>query len=201
MTNDRRSALLIVDVQNDFCPGGALPVPHGDRVVPVLNRYVGDAVEHGMPVYASRDWHPAVTRHFKEYGGEWPPHCVQNTEGGRFHADLQLPDSAIVVSKGQDPDKPGYSALEGSTVDGKTLLADLRARQVDHLYVGGLATDYCVKQSVLDALAAGLKVTVLRDAIAGIDAQPGDADRAIARMLEAGAEIEPGAVQSVKGSA
>jgi len=193
MTNDRRSALLIVDVQNDFCPGGALPVPHGDRVVPVLNRYIGDAVEHGMPVYASRDWHPAVTRHFKEYGGEWPPHCVQNTEGGRFHADLQLPDSAIVVSKGQDPDKPGYSALEGYTVDGKTLLADLRARQVDHLYVGGLATDYCVKQSVLDALAAGLKVTVLRDAIAGIDAQPGDADRAIARMREAGAEIEPGA--------
>jgi len=194
MTNDRRSALLIVDVQNDFCPGGALPVPHGDRVVPVLNRYVGDAVEHGMPVYASRDWHPAVTRHFKEYGGEWPPHCVQNTDGGRFHADLQLPDSAIVVSKGQDPDKPGYSALEGYTVDGKTLLADLRARQVDHLYVGGLATDYCVKQSVLDALAAGLKVTVLRDAIAGIDAQPGDADRAIARMREAGAEIEPGAL-------
>jgi len=114
MTNDRRSALLIVDVQNDFCPGGALPVPHGDRVVPVLNRYVGDAVEHGMPVYASRDWHPAVTRHFKEYGGEWPPHCVQNTDGGRFHADLQLPDSAIVVSKGQDPDKPGYSALEAT---------------------------------------------------------------------------------------
>jgi len=196
MTNDRRSALLIVDVQNDFCPGGALPVPHGDRVVPVLNRYVSDAVEHGMPVYASRDWHPAVTRHFKEYGGEWPPHCVQNTEGGRFHADLQLPSSAIVVSKGQDPDKPGYSALEGYTDDGKTLLADLRARHVDHLYVGGLATDYCVKQSVLDALAAGLKVTVLRDAIAGIDAQRGDADRAIAEMHEAGAEIEPGAVQS-----
>ena len=196
MTNDRRSALLIVDMQNDFCPGGALPVPHGDRVVPVLNRYVSDAVEHGMPVYASRDWHPAVTRHFKEYGGEWPPHCVQNTEGGRFHADLELPDSAIVVSKGQDPDKPGYSALEGYTDDGKTLLADLQRRQIDHLYVGGLATDYCVKQSVLDALAAGLKVTVLRDAIAGIDAQPGDADRAIAEMHEAGAEIEPGAVQS-----
>jgi len=107
-----------------------------------------------------------------------------------------LPSSAIVVSKGQDPDKPGYSALEGYTDDGKTLVADLRARHVDHLYVGGLATDYCVKQSVLDALAAGLKVTVLRDAIAGIDAQRGDADRAIAEMHEAGAEIEPSAVQS-----
>ena len=111
----------------------------------------------------------------------------------RAYVTRTLPHhSAIVVSKGQDPDQPGYSALEGYTVDGKTLLADLRARQVDHLYVGGLATDYCVKQSVLDALAAGLKVTVLRDAIAGIDAQPGDADGAIAKMREAGAEIEPG---------
>lgn len=197
MTNDGRSALLIVDVQKDFCPGGALPVPDGDRVVPVLNRYAANAVERSMAVYASRDWHPAVTRHFKEYGGEWPPHCVQNTEGGRFHADLELPPSTIVVSKGQDPDKPGYSAMDGSTPDGKTLLADLRERQVDHLYVGGLATDYCVKQSVLDALAAGLRVTVLHDAIAGIDAQPGDADRAISEMRRAGAEIEPGAAQSV----
>jgi len=194
MTNERRSALLIVDVQKDFCPGGALPVPHGDRVVPVLNRYVANAVERGMPVYASRDWHPRVTRHFKEYGGEWPPHCVQNTDGGRFHPDLRLPESTIVISKGQDPDKPGYSALEGHTGDGKNLLADLQARHIDHLYVGGLATDYCVKQSVLDALAAGLKVTVLRDAIAGIDAQPGDADRAIAEMQERGAEIQSGTV-------
>jgi nicotinamidase/pyrazinamidase len=194
MTNDRRSALLVVDVQNDFCPGGALPVPHGDRVIPVLNRYVEEAVEQGFPVYASRDWHPTVTRHFKAYGGEWPPHCVQDTYGGRFHADLRLPDSTIVISKGQDPDKPGYSALEGSTADGQSLLADLRARHVDHLYVGGLATDYCVKQSVLDALTAGLKVTVLRDAIAGIDAQPGDVDRAIAEMREAGAEMQSTAV-------
>jgi len=194
MTNERRSALLIVDVQKDFCPGGALPVPHGDRVVPVLNRYVANAVERGMPVYASRDWHPSVTRHFKEYGGEWPPHCVQNTDGGRFHPDLRLPESTIVISKGQDPDKPGYSALEGHTRDGKNLLADLQARHIDHLYVGGLATDYCVKQSVLDALAAGLKVTVLRDAIAGIDAQPGDADRAIAEMQEGGAEIQSSTV-------
>ena len=190
MTNERRPALLIVDVQNDFCPGGAVPVPEGDRIVPVLNRYAADAAERDMPVYASRDWHPAVTRHFKEYGGVWEPHCIQNTEGGRFHADLRLPESTTVISKGQDPDTPGgYSAFEGYTPDGRTLRDDLRARQIDHLYVGGLATDYCVKASVLDALAAGLKVTVLRDAIAGIDAQPGDADRAVAEMHQAGAEI------------
>jgi nicotinamidase/pyrazinamidase len=192
MTNDPRSALLIVDVQKDFCPGGALPVPGGDRVVPVLNEYVADATRRALPIYASRDWHPAVTRHFKAYGGEWPPHCVQDTDGGRFHADLRLPDTTIVVSKGQDPDKPGYSALDGYTPDGKTLLADLHERGVDHLYVGGLATDYCVKHSVLDALDAGLKVTVLGDAIAGIDAQSGDTDRAIAQMREAGADIESG---------
>ena len=191
MTNDSRSALLIVDVQNDFCPGGALPVPGGDRVVPSLNRYVADAAERGMPVYASRDWHPAVTRHFKGYGGEWPPHCVQNTNGGRFHPDLELPASTIVVSKGQDPDKPGYSAMEGYTPDGKTLLADLRQRQVEHLYVGGLATDYCVRQSVLDALQEGFAVTVLQDAIAGIDARPGDTDRALAEMRDAGATLAP----------
>lgn len=201
MTNDSNPALLIVDVQKDFCPGGALPVPNGDQVVPALNRYAADAVARGMPVYASRDWHPAVTRHFKQYGGEWPPHCVQNTDGAGFHDELRLPESTIVISKGRDPDKPGYSALEGRTEDGTPLLDDLRSRRVDHLYVGGLATDYCVRQSVLDALAAGLKVTLLRDAIAGIDARPGDAERAIAEMREAGAVIEPAAVQSVKGSA
>ena len=102
-----RSALLVVDVQKDFCPGGALPMPDGDRVVPALNRYIADAGAQGMPVYASRDWHPAVTNHFKAYRGEWPPHCVQGTDGARFHQDLQLPESTIVISKGQDPHTPG----------------------------------------------------------------------------------------------
>src|SRR5262245_29486497 len=101
MAADRGSALLIVDVQNDFCPGGTLPVSEGERVVTVLNRHIADAIARGWPVYASRDWHPAVTRHFKAYGGEWPPHCVQNTAGAAFHDDLKLPASAIVISKGQ----------------------------------------------------------------------------------------------------
>ena len=194
MPTDRRSALLVVDVQKDFCSGGALPVPNGDRVVPVLNRYISDAAARGMPLYASRDWHPPVTRHFKPYGGEWPVHCVQHTDGANFHPNLQLPSSTIVVSKGQQPDRPGYSALEGLTPDGQTLLADLSERHINHLYVGGLATDYCVKQSVLDALRAGLNVTVLGDAVAGVDVQPDDSVRAIAEMEDAGAEVTRGAL-------
>jgi nicotinamidase/pyrazinamidase len=184
-----RSALLVVDVQNDFCPGGALAVPDGDRVVPVLNRHIAGAVARGWPVYASRDWHPAMTRHFQPYGGEWPPHCIQNTEGASFHHDLQLPDSVIVVSKGEAPDSHGYSAIEGHTPDGRTLLSDLQERKIDHLYVAGLATDYCVKHSVVDARRAGLHVTVLADAIAGVDLNAGDSARAIAEMRAAGAEI------------
>jgi nicotinamidase/pyrazinamidase len=183
------SALLIVDVQKDFCPGGALAVPGGDRVVPVLNRYIADAAVRGWPIYASRDWHPPVTSHFQAYGGEWPPHCVQETEGATFHHDLRLPASAIIVSKGASADAPGYSALGGQTPEGKTLAAALHDAHIDHLYVGGLATDYCVKQSVLDARRLGLSVTVLGDAIAGVDVKPGDSTRAIEEMRAAGAEL------------
>jgi nicotinamidase/pyrazinamidase len=184
-----RSALLIVDVQNDFCRGGALAVPGGDRVVPALNRYTAHAEARGWPIYASRDWHPAVTSHFKAYGGEWPPHCVQETTGANFHPDLRLPASTIVVSKGESAERPGYSAFDGRTADGGTLAADLAARGIDHLYVGGLATDYCVKHSVLDALRCGLKVTVLDDAIAGVEVHEGDSARALAEMTAAGAQI------------
>src|SRR5439155_25503851 len=118
---------LIVDVQRDFCPGGALPVPHGDAVVPVLNRCISDAGRHHVPVYASRDWHPAVTSHFKAYGGEWPPHCVQQTTGAAFHPELGLPRSTTVVTKGDEPDTSGYSAFDGRTQDGRALADDLRA--------------------------------------------------------------------------
>jgi len=183
-------ALLVVDVQKDFCPGGALEVPDGDRVVPVLNRHAATAAAHGWPVYASRDWHPPVSSHFREYGGEWPPHCVQHTAGAAFHDDLRLPASAIVVTKGHESaDDSGYSALKGRTPDGRTLLDDLRARGVGHLYVGGLATDYCVRQAVLDARNAGFEVTVLEDSIAGVDVRPGDSARAIDEMRSAGATL------------
>jgi nicotinamidase/pyrazinamidase len=187
-----RSALLVVDVQKDFCAGGALAVPEGDRVVPVLNQHIAEATARGWPIYASRDWHPPMSHHFRPYGGEWPPHCVQGTEGAKFHEDLRLPAAAIVISKGQAPDSQGYSPFEGQTSDGRTFLSDLQERQIDHLYVGGLATDYCVKHSVLDALRTGLKVTVLADAIAGVEVEPGDSARAVAEMETAGAEFTSG---------
>jgi len=183
-----KSALLVVDVQTDFCPGGALPAPGGDRILPALNRYLADARELEMPVYASRDWHPAVTSHFKAYGGEWPPHCVQSTAGAQFHPGLKLPSDTIVISKGDSPDRPGYSAFDGHTPQGTTLLDDLHDRGIDRLYVAGIATEYCVKATVVDALRFGLRVSVLPDAIAGIDVHPGDAHRALEDMAKAGAE-------------
>jgi nicotinamidase/pyrazinamidase len=183
-----RSALLIVDVQNDFCPGGALPVADGHRVVPVLNRCIERFVAEGRPVYASRDWHPPVTSHFREHGGRWPPHCVQHTKGAEFHPALRLPAGAIIVTKGEDPGAEGYSVFDGRTPDGR-FEADLRRRGIGHLYVGGLATDYCVRQSVLDALARGFRVRVLTDAVAGVNVQPDDSARALDEMRRAGAHL------------
>jgi nicotinamidase/pyrazinamidase len=182
-------ALLVVDVQRDFCPGGALAVPDGDRILPVINAHLAEARELGIPIYASRDWHPAVTSHFKAYGGEWPPHCVQDSPGAEFHPRLELPRSAIVISKGEDPARAGYSAFDGRTEEGRPFKDDLRDRHVDTLYVAGLATDYCVRQTVLDAVRAGFHVAVLADAIAGIDARPGDTARALAEMEGAGAHM------------
>jgi nicotinamidase/pyrazinamidase len=187
-----RSALLVVDVQNDFCTGGALAVPGSERVVDSLSRHIADAVARGMPVYASRDWHPPTTTHFQPFGGIWPVHCVEDSAGAQFHRDLKLPSTAIVVSKGLDSERPGYSALEGQTPDGTPFLTDLKNRGISRLYVGGLATDYCVKHSVLDALSAGLNVVVLDDAIAGVDATAGDSRRAIDEMGGKGATFAAG---------
>lgn len=190
--SDQSAALLVVDMQKDFCPGGALAVPDADRIVPSLNRYLAEARARDMPVYASRDWHPPVTSHFKEFGGQWPPHCVQGSEGAKFHADLRLPADAIVIAKGDDPAQAGYSAFEGHTATGTTLLSDLRNRHVRRLYVAGVATDYCVKATALDAVRAGFDVHILSDAIAGIDLHPGDVNRALGELSRAGARIVDG---------
>jgi nicotinamidase/pyrazinamidase len=189
MEDDRNSALLIVDVQNDFCPGGALAVPEGDRVVAPLRKLAARFGALGLPVYASRDWHPADSRHFKDQGGTWPVHCVQGSEGARLREDLQLPSSVMIVSKGQARHDDGYSAIAGDVAGRGSLLADLNARRVNHLYVGGLATDYCVKHSVLDALRQGIDVTVLTDAIRAVDVSPGDGARALEEMKAAGAKL------------
>jgi len=164
-------------------------VPDGDRVVAPLNRCADRFAERGAPVYASRDWHPAVTTHFTPYGGAWPPHCIADTEGAQFHPGLRLPPSTVVVTKGGDPSRDSYSALDGCTADRANLLEDLRCRGIDHVYVGGLATDYCVKQSVLDALKSGIRVSVLTDAIRAVEVHPGDATRALEEMERAGARL------------
>ncbi|MBU5636293.1 nicotinamidase [Geomonas sp. Red69] len=184
----RRGALLVVDVQLDFCPGGALAVPEGDQVVPPLNRYLELFKQSSAPVFASRDWHPAQSKHFKEQGGVWPPHCVQGSAGAEFHPGLLLPEGTIVISKGMSSWDNGYSALQGVTENGTPFAMLLRRMEMDRLYVGGLATDYCVKESVLEALKEGFAVTVLTDAIRGVEVEPGDSERALQEMWGAGAE-------------
>ncbi|MBP7569316.1 MAG: nicotinamidase [Acidobacteria bacterium] len=188
---DPRSALLVVDVQNDFCPGGSLAVPDGDRVIPVLNEAIEHFAAAGLPVFASRDWHPPDTKHFKGRGGPWPPHCVAGTEGAAFHPDLRLPADAIVVSKGQDRNDDGYSAFEARTAEGRTVVEELRRRGVTDLYLGGLTTDYCVRATALDARKAGFRVIVLADGIAGIDAD--DSRRALDEIRAAGGTVVPAA--------
>lgn len=180
-------ALVVVDVQNDFCPGGALAVPSGDRVVPVLNRYLQRFRELKAPIYVSRDWHPPVTRHFKAYGGVWPPHCVQGTPGAEFHPALTLSSEAVVISKGMNPDEDAYSCFQAQDPEGSDFAVSLGERGVQRLFVGGLATDYCVKSTVLDALHEGFQVVVLQDAIAAVNVQPGDGERALEEMRAAGA--------------
>jgi nicotinamidase/pyrazinamidase len=174
------SALLIVDPQVDFCPGGALPVPGGDAIFGAVN-----VVAEAAPlVVASRDWHPAHHVSFTERGGQWPPHCVQGTRGAEFHPALDRKPIARVFSKGQDPDRDAYSAF-----DGTDLAEWLHDRGVESLVVGGLATDYCVRASVLDALAAGFSVRVLEDGVGAVDVEPGDGTRALEEMRERGAQV------------
>lgn len=184
---ERDAALILVDVQNDFCPGGALAVAEGDQIVPVLNRYIEKFAAAGLPIIATRDWHPQETRHFKTGGGIWPAHCVQGTEGGKFHPQLAIDDRVIVVSKGESPDADSYSGFDAVTSTGMRLGDLLSARGVRSLFVGGLATDYCVKHTVLDGLKEGFNVVLLEDAIRGVNLQPDDAKLAIEEMVRAGA--------------
>ncbi len=189
MPDGRGFALLVVDVQNDFCPGGALGVQNGDAVVAPLNRMIEWTARHGGTVYATRDWHVPDAPHFKAYGGIWPVHCVQQTPGARFYPGLRLSPDAIVVNKGDSPASDGYSAFEGHTETGASLGDNLREKGIDRLYIGGLATDYCVRQSVLDAVKTGFQVTVLTDAIAGVNLKPDDSARALDEMRKAGARF------------
>lgn len=177
---DNGDALLIVDPQLDFCPGGALPVEGGDDIFPAINRAAAN-----LPLtVASRDWHPWNHSSFAENGGPWPPHCRMGTAEAGFHPALAHGYIQKVFSKGSAPDKDAYSAFEG------TGLAEwLREQNVSRLYVAGLATDYCVRASVLDAVRQGFQVTVLEDGIGAVEAEEGDGERALAEMREAGAAV------------
>jgi len=172
-------ALLIVDVQNDFLPGGALAVPEGDKVIPVLNNYIGAFKPKRLPVYATRDWHPPNHCSFREQGGPWPAHCVAGSQGAAFASALRLPPDAIVISKATTVDKEAYSGFEGTDLE-----QQLKRRGIQRLFVGGLATDYCVLKTVQDALRLRFKVYLLEDAVRAVDVQSGDGERALQSMTQ-----------------
>src|SRR5216684_2588567 len=184
MANGEKRALIVVDVQNDFCPGGSLPVAHGDEVVAPLNKLIKEFLDRGEPVFKTRDWHPARTKHFAAYGGVWPVHCVQGTHGAEFHPDLIDDPRITIVSKGIDERADGYSGF-----DGTNLAQLLRDEAVGEVWVGGLATDYCVKHTVLDARREGFEVKALADAMRAVNLKPNDGRQAIEEMRDAGAEI------------
>jgi nicotinamidase/pyrazinamidase len=186
---EKKAALVIVDVQNDFCPGGALAVAEGDRVVAPLNRYIARFADAGLPIFASRDWHPEKTTHFKDFGGLWPVHCVQGTLGAEFYRALALGSEATIVSKGMAADSDSYSAFDAVNSNGIGLADLLKRSGATRIYVGGLATDYCVKQTVLDGRKLGFDMVLLKDAIRGVDLKLGDSARAVRQMLDAGAEV------------
>ena len=177
-------ALLVVDVQNDFLPGGSLAVPHGDEVIPPLNHCLALFGARKLPVYASRDWHPVDHCSFRARGGPWPPHCMANTDGAMFAQNLRLPRDVVVISKADTADKDAYSAF-GST----DLALCLKAAAVRRLFVGGLATDYCVLNTVKDAVALGYPVVLLTDAVRAVEVSPGDGDRALDEMRKLGARL------------
>lgn len=176
------NALILVDVQNDFFPGGALAVQHGDEIIPFLNRYIATFAKNNWPIFATRDWHPVNHCSFKEQGGPWPVHCVVGTLGAAFSPAIQLPDSAIIISKPSDPQRETYSGFEGTNLE-----SQLREKGVRRLYIGGLATDYCVLHTVKAALERGFEVLLLLDAIRAVNVQPEDGPNAENEMIRLGA--------------
>jgi nicotinamidase/pyrazinamidase len=179
------TALLLVDIQNDFCPGGSLAVPEGDQVVTVANKLI----PRFKFVVATQDWHPANHISFKARGGPWPPHCVQGTFGAELHPGIDTKGVEAFVRKAFTPDQDAYSEFEGKTSDGLTLDEVLSRRGIRTIYLTGLATDYCVKATALDGLNKGYRVYVVTDGIRAVEVNPGDGAKAIAEMAAAGAHL------------
>ena len=184
MPEAKKKALIVVDVQNDFCPGGSLPVAHGDEVIAPLNKLMKEFLDRGEPVYKTRDWHPPQTNHFAAYGGIWPFHCIQDTIGAEFHRDLLDDPRITIISKGIDDTADGYSGFDSTNLSGL-----LREEGVDEIWVGGLATDYCVKETVIDGVRRGFKVKALADAMRAVNVNPDDGAKAVDAMRSVGAEI------------
>ena len=177
-------ALLVVDVQNDFLPGGALGVKRGDEIIDAINQLIDRWTAAGLPVLLTRDWHPPGHCSFTERGGPWPVHCVAGSPGAQFAESLHVPRHARIISKATRPDEEAYSAFHG------TGLADeLRKAGVERVFIAGLATDYCVRESTADARRDGFGVVVLTDAVRAVDVVPGDGDRALREMAGSGAEM------------
>jgi nicotinamidase/pyrazinamidase len=186
---EKDAALLVVDVQKDFCPGGALAVVGGDEIIPLINRYIELFKNMGKLIIASRDWHPRVSKHFREFGGIWPVHCIQNSDGASFHSELSLPPECLVFSKGMNPLLDDYSAFQARNEAEMPLSDFLKEAGIRCLYICGLATDYCVRQSALNGLRQGFAIVVLADAVCGVDIEQGDSERALAEMVAAGATL------------
>ncbi|MGD2032854.1 MAG: nicotinamidase [Gammaproteobacteria bacterium] len=177
-------ALLVVDMQNDFMPGGALGVHGGDQIVPEVNRLVEKFIARRLPIVFSRDWHPPNHCSFGEQGGIWPVHCVQHTKGAAFTTGLAMPADPSVISKATKVDHEAYSAFDG------TGLSELLTRlEVTRIFIVGLATDYCVLETVRDARREGFEVVVLEDGVRAVNVHPEDGPRALQEMARLGAEI------------
>ena len=185
----RTDALIIVDVQNCFLPGGSLGVAGGDRIIEPLNRAIGIFFKKNLAIFLSRDWHPRQHISFVEQGGPWPVHCVRNTSGAQFFESLRIPASAVVFSKGTDPEQEEYSAWHARDASGKTLQEIVHSMGIQRLFIGGLTTEYCILSTVKDARAEGYPIFVLQDAICAVEANQGDGWRALEEMSSAKAEL------------
>jgi len=179
-----RQALIVVDVQNDFCPGGALAVKDGDKIIPPLNEVIGAFDKARLPIFFTRDWHPSDHISFKAQGGIWPPHCIQGTHGAKFNPELLVPEGANIVSKGDKPKAEAYSGFQGTDLEKR-----LNGLGVEEVILGGLATDYCVRETSIDARHAGFKVEVLSDCVKAVDVRLGDGAKAIKDMEKEGAKL------------
>lgn len=182
ITPQAGDALLLIDVQNDFLPGGSLAVPQGDEILPLLNRLINSFARRGLPIVATRDWHTAAHCSFHAQGGPWPPHCIAGSHGAAFAAALALPHSTTIVSKATHADKDAYSGFDGTDLHATLVGAGIR-----RLFVGGLATDYCVLNTVRDALDKGFAVLLVTDAMRAVDVMPDDGERALTEMQTLGA--------------